>query len=116
MGTPPPPLPSFVCCSIRAQIDRLAALRKIQRNFSGEAPESCEVFPPFRSPRDRGASLRRGFPLERNLGIGDPALDPSNPLRAWLYQTCTEFGFYYVSFLRPRCSYFGNRTSAVNVK
>lgn len=82
-----------------AQVDRLAALRKIQINFSGEARRLCEAFPPLRSPRDRATSLRRPFPLAGALEVGGWALDPSDPNRAWLYQTCTEFGFYQASRL-----------------
>ncbi|CAN0047990.1 unnamed protein product [Ectocarpus sp. 8 AP-2014] len=30
-------------------------------------------------------------------------MDPSDPDRAWLYQTCTEFGFYQASLLLITC-------------
>lgn len=88
-----------------SEVDRLAALRKIQINLSGEARESCEVFPPLRSPRDRATSLRRPLPLAGALEAGGWALDPSDPNRAWLYQTCTEFGFYQTCEVGTRCPF-----------
>lgn len=82
-------------------MDRLADIRKMKRNVSGETQGLCEVFPPLRSPRNGATSLRRPAPPAEALGVGDWALDPSNPLRAWLYQACTEFGYYEVRPLSP---------------
>ncbi len=100
------------------QVERLAAIRKLQRSSSSRRdkdkeskdPPPCEVFPPAVTggdgQRNRAVEgLRRPFAVEarrRALGasprpswvLDTPDPDPSDPDRAWLYQTCTEFGFY----------------------
>lgn len=85
-------------------MDRLAALRKLQRNVSDKDDhEPCEVFPPVGdSSGGSGANGLRGplvtpEMLSRSAKRGSWATDPSDPNRAWLYQTCTEFGFYQAS-------------------
>ncbi|CAN0443228.1 unnamed protein product, partial [Laminaria digitata] len=45
----------------------------------------------------------------RPLEVGSWVLDPSNPNRAWLYQTCTEFGFYQASRLLSDTCEVGTR-------
>lgn len=89
------------------QVQRLAALREIQRNASGEVDQPCEMFPPLDRPRhfDANAGMDLLRPSEL-LGMSpakreSEAYDPSNPDRAWLYQTCTEFGFYQASDYEP---------------
>eukprot|EP00904_Undaria_pinnatifida_P007440 jgi/Undpi1/3826/HiC_scaffold_16.g07195.m1 len=70
-----------------------------------EARFSFWIFPPLRSPRNGATSLRRPAPPAEALGVGDWALDPSNPLRAWLYQACTEFGYYETCEVGTRCPF-----------
>lgn len=92
-------------------MDRLAALRKIQRSVSDkDGHEPCEVFPPVDdSNGGSGANGLRGplvtpEMLSRSVKRGSWATDPSDPNRAWLYQTCTEFGFYQASLCFSRVS------------
>ncbi|CBN78040.1 conserved unknown protein [Ectocarpus siliculosus] len=105
-----------------SEVERLAAIRKIQRSSDAEAieeprssPSPCEVFPPKdmntaagryggRS-RERGAGLRRDYPGQEMKLLGRWAMDPSDPDRAWLYQTCTEFGFYQTCEVGTRCPF-----------
>ncbi|CAM9772235.1 unnamed protein product [Ectocarpus sp. 4 AP-2014] len=105
-----------------SEVERLAAIRKIQRSSDAEAiekprssPTPCEVFPPkdmntaaggygSRS-RERGAGLRRDYPGQEMKLLRRWAMDPSDPNRAWLYQTCTEFGFYQTCEVGTRCPF-----------
>lgn len=101
------------------QVERLAAVRKIQRQSSscrheedgeGPPPSPCEPFPPIssgdRSRNHATGGLRRPSEVDMPTALemsphelgGSSALDPSNPDRAWLYQTCSEFGFYQASW------------------
>lgn len=99
-------LPRFT--SISPQVERLAAIRKLQRQHSARAgrpsPPPCEPFPPTSSGDHPGAAggLRRplmmGAPPALALGSSS-VRDPANPDRAWLYQTCSEFGFYQASWV-----------------
>lgn len=103
------------------QVERLAAIRKAQRSSSSHVDNDqdntdppCEVFP----PTDSGGQRRRNGAVEgarsglrQSWALDTP--DPSNPDRAWLYQTCTEFGFYqarlfvaYRPALPPRPAFF----------
>ncbi|CAM9504375.1 unnamed protein product [Pylaiella littoralis] len=76
-----------------------SAIRKIQRNLPSngdrghEPPSPCESFPPS-DIRDSAAGGLRG---SSSLAMMSDPTDASNPNRAWLYQTCTEFGFYQAS-------------------
>ena len=100
MNTPHTPTAVFPIC---AQVERLADLRNMQSGMDGEDGRLCELFPFLKSPRDRATSLRSALPLEGALGVEGWALDPSDPNRAWLYQTCTEFGFFQASCPEARC-------------
>lgn len=94
------------------QVRKLAAIRKTQRTLpkedGGQDPSPCEPFPPnYSSSQNRttGLGVRGGLRGgSSSLAIVADPTDASNPDRAWLYQTCTEFGFYQASPFSFLCS------------
>eukprot|EP00752_Nemacystus_decipiens_P009162 g8184.t1 len=96
-----------------SEVERLAIIRKLQRNFTtragGPSPPPCDPFP------DQGAAggLQRSFKMGTSPTLqmwsrapgNSSVVDPSNPDRAWLYQTCSEFGFYQTCEVGTRCPF-----------
>ncbi|CAM9552994.1 unnamed protein product [Choristocarpus tenellus] len=92
--------------SLGSNVERLAVLRKQQRSMSTESGQGdkCEVFPPTSSAVSR-RHLRGAAMAVKPAALGDWVTDPTDPDRAWLYQTCTEFGFYQTCEVGTKCPF-----------